>query len=325
MQTETFDDAEDARAVSKADRRLFFVAALGHGSARVLSKFVSAPLERIKVCLQVSSCTRKPDGLRLFRDIVEGQGVRSLWRGSTPHIGGICLGAVVRLSALRTSQMYAMPGGGQQYHGIEAYVRNCTFLYVASAAALTVAYPFDVAYTCLATDVAPPLRFRGISHFVRHSVREHGVTSLYRGYPLCLATAVPFVAVATATHDVLAPRLMQRMGQPPVVGHGTAWATLHLYPWNLLVGAAAGFIAQSTTYPLDTIRRCWEQTCASSRPAGVRRWRSGGWRACARQIYARGGWRAFYAGYAVNALKLGPELLVLCTAYQTMNESGTFV
>mmetsp|Transcript_100226 Transcript_100226/g.283805 ORF Transcript_100226/g.283805 Transcript_100226/m.283805 type:complete len:336 (-) Transcript_100226:72-1079(-) len=331
--------AGDDQALSKSGRGFFMAAVFAHGSARLLSKVASAPLDRLKVCLQVSE--RPRDGgqgpWRLgrasgrFREILRTQGARSLWRGCATHIAGASLGGIARLGLLRTSQMWVMPGIDSQYEGFSAYWRRCSFLYAAGAAALLLAYPFDVAYTCLAADAGSPPHFRGVAHLVRATCREHGVLSLYRGFPLCLGTAVPFVATATAVHDALAPRLLQRMGQAPKVDSrdvqpkDLVWlvregAPAHLYPWNLVVGAASGLAAQAVTYPLDTLRRKWQHTCAAPRveaPATLRE--------CARGVHERGGWRAFYAGFGVNALKLVPELAALCGVYSLLNASGNFL
>ncbi|CAE7214557.1 Slc25a16, partial [Symbiodinium microadriaticum] len=261
-----------------ADRRLFFAALFAHGSARVLSKVASAPIERVKVCLQVGTTPtvasfrepfREQPGARLlqhFRDILHREGYRGLWRGAGTHVTATCLGGVARLSALRTTQMWVMPGGDRHYQGLEGYVRRCSFLFMSGAGALTLVYPLDVAYTCLAADCDSRRRFRGVFHFFREAAREHGVLSLYRGLPLGLLTAFPFLCIATGLHDLLAPWLMKRMGHRPSIDHNPPqpgdlfWlvrtgAPAHLYPWNLVVGAASGLVAQTATYPLDTLRR----------------------------------------------------------------------
>mmetsp|Transcript_143512 Transcript_143512/g.261136 ORF Transcript_143512/g.261136 Transcript_143512/m.261136 type:complete len:337 (+) Transcript_143512:112-1122(+) len=332
--------SDDDRTVAKADRRLFFAAVFAHGGARLLSKVASAPLERVKVCLQVNAFhggTQIPIGAlgkipHSLHNIFFNQGFAALWRGSATHISGIALGAVTRLGVLKTSQMWTMPGGDHQYSGLDSYARRCLFLYLAGCAALLVAYPLDVTYTCLSADMASPRRFRGVVHFVQVTRQEHGILSLYRGLPLCMATAAPFILVATAAHDVLAPRFLRQMGQAPPVDHRTEpgggelfWlakrgAPAHLYPWNLLVGAASGFLAQSVTYPLDTLRRNWQHSCSGTADAMPRSLRE-----CAKQIKERGGWRAFYAGYGVNAAKLVPEFVVLCGVYLKVNSSGSFV
>eukprot|EP00931_Biecheleriopsis_adriatica_P088975 TRINITY_DN63188_c0_g1_i1.p1 TRINITY_DN63188_c0_g1~~TRINITY_DN63188_c0_g1_i1.p1 ORF type:complete len:340 (+),score=46.27 TRINITY_DN63188_c0_g1_i1:75-1094(+) len=323
-----------------ADRRLFFAALFAHGSARVLSKVASAPIERVKVCLQVgvqpaltasgqASHRGKLPGV--FIDIVHQQGYRGLWRGSATHLGATCLGGAARLSALRTTQMWAMPGGDRHYRGFESYLRRCAFLYAAGAGALLAAYPLDVAYTCLSADNTHPRTFRGVWHFLKITRREHGVLSFYRGFHVCLLSALPFVAIATGVHDLLAPLLLKRMGQPPAVDERAAhpgdlfWlvrdgAPVHLYPWNLLVGAAAGLTAQTATYPLDTLRRRLQHSCTSARSQGPKTiW------ACAEQLYKEGGWRAFYRGIGLNVLKLGPEVVVLCGVYFVINASGNFL
>lgn len=335
--------AKDDRDVAKADRRRFFLAATAHAGARVLSKVASAPLERVKIGLQlgvtggslggtsgaggaVSSGLGRPPGAErlgtvgLLRDIAFKQGPLAFWRGSAAHVSGAVLGAAARLSILRTSQMHAMPGGDLQYRGFEAYVRRCAAFYGAGATALLVAYPMDVAYTCLAADMGAPRRFRGAFDFARFAVREHGILSLYRGFPLCLMTALPFVVVSTAAHDLLAPRLMRKLGQAPAVDASAVRVPPHLYPWNILVGATAGFVAQSLTYPLDTIRRRWQSSSAGPRDLAPRSSRE-----CLQQLLAEGGWQALYRGFGVNALKLVPELSVLCFAYHQIHYSGYFV
>eukprot|EP00933_Yihiella_yeosuensis_P030613 TRINITY_DN24235_c0_g1_i2.p1 TRINITY_DN24235_c0_g1~~TRINITY_DN24235_c0_g1_i2.p1 ORF type:complete len:341 (+),score=21.93 TRINITY_DN24235_c0_g1_i2:67-1089(+) len=325
------------------DRRIFFGALFGHGSARVLSKIASAPLERVKVCLQVGvhpvaaaagapleqSALKRIPGY--VRSILLHQGPTGFWRGAGTHVAATCLAGITRLSALRTSQMWTMPGGDHRYIGFDSYIRRCAFLYAAGATALLVAYPLDTTYTCLAADNASPRRFQGVFDFMKHTRKEHGVLSIYRGFPVCLITAIPFVAVATAVHDLLAPRLLKRMGQPPKVDHRAAqpgdlfWlvrdgAPAHLYPWNLIVGGVSGIIAQTATYPLDTLRRRWQHSCAGLRSESPRSFRQ-----CVEQIRARGEIRYLYNGVGMNAAKLFPELVVLSGVYLLINASGWFL
>jgi len=66
--------------------------------------------------------------------------------------------------------------------------------------------------------------------------------ALYKGLGPTLASLAPFVAINFATYDTLKSSFLQPDKRPdPVL--------------SLLLGAAAGLIAQSACYPLDTIRR----------------------------------------------------------------------
>lgn len=242
----------------------------------------------------------------------------------------------MRLGLLRTSQMWFMPGGGQLYSGFQGYLRRCSVLYAGAAAALVVVYPLDVAYTCLAADAAAPRRFRGFIGFVRHAVGKHGARSLYRGFSLCLATAMPFVAISTAVHDALLPSLLQLRSRPAVhsgdhraedAGRANELERLlqerapaQLFPWNLLLGAFSGFVAQSVTYPLDTVRRRWQHSLAGERADAPKSWHE-----CAAALRRADGIRPFYAGFGFNSAKLVPELLVLCCVYRMVANSGSFV
>ncbi|CAJ1333265.1 unnamed protein product [Effrenium voratum] len=338
---------DGATAAADADRRLFFGVLLAHGYARVLSKLASAPLERIKVCRQAGDMwchLRESTGRMLAeprlkptgQDVISSQGYRGLWRGAFTHCTASILGGIARLSALKTTQMWVMPGGNRHYQGFEGYLRRCSFLYVSGAGALMLVYPLDVAYTNLAADTGRQQQFRGAWHFLRETQRTRGILSLYRGLPLCLFTALPYICLATGLHDLLAPWLLKQMGHRPTVDHKSLqpgdlfWlvrnaAPAHLYPWNLVVGAASGFVAQTVTYPLDTLRRRWQFVSA-----GPTLKDSASLTDCAKSMYAAGGIRRFYDGVALNSLKLVPELLalwfaVLSGVYFVINASGNFL
>ncbi|CAL1130994.1 unnamed protein product, partial [Cladocopium goreaui] len=315
--------------LERSDRRLFFAVLFAHGYARVLSKLASAPLERVKVCLQVGLPAGQPGLMATLQSLIRNQGYRGLWRGSATHAAASIFGGFARLSALRTTQMWMMPGGNRHYQGLEGYVRRCSFLYMSGAGAVTLVYPLDAAYTCLAADSTE--RFRGLRHFLSTTRREHGLLSLYRGLPLCLVTALPYICIATGLHDLLAPWLMKQMGNPPsvdqkslqpgdlfwLVRHG---APAHLYPWNLVVGATSGFVAQTACRRKDmpeSLRDC----------PGTR---------FAKRVTSTGGPTSFYRGLTLNSLKLFPELMVtrldwryvspevLSGVYFVINASGNF-
>lgn len=330
------DDSDEA-SIRKVDRRLFFGTMAAHGGALVLCKVASAPLERVKICRQVLPRSVQSSHLVCLRSIAAEQGLAALWRGSTVHIGGISLGVCSRLSVLKTTQMWAMPGtlrDNCQYGTFEAYARRCAYLYAAGATALCVAYPLDVAYTNLASDMGKTPRFRGAWHFFVTARRVHGAGSAFRGLPLALLTAAPFIAVSTATHDVVGARVLRSLGQTdepavakaaqvqPGLSHDRALPVLvGAGPVaNLAVGAFSGFVAQSVTYPLDTLRRRWQHACSGGFDAAPRSYAE-----CLAGIWRQGGWRALYAGYLVNTAKLIPELAVLSAVYLQINSMARFI
>ena len=61
---------------------------------------------------------------------------------------------------------------------------------VAGAGAVTLVYPLDMAYTCLAADHTQHRRFRGVWHVFGAIRREHGFFNLYRGLPLCCLVSI---------------------------------------------------------------------------------------------------------------------------------------
>jgi len=313
----------------KRHRQLFFTSAGAHASALLLSKLASAPLERAKICLQVGSEGRPMHLKRFVREVYRNQGLPALWRGTGAHIGAISIGALVRLSVLRSSTMW-MPVRDIPYSTNEAYLLRCKFLLQSGIFAVAVSYPLDLAYTNLAADVKRKTehrQFKNAFSFFRHVRTEHGSRHLYRGLPLCLVSAVPFVFIATGVHDLLAPSLLpDRLKGLQVDDAQDLYRNLdgfvykpvmHHYPYNLVLGSIAGLTAQAVTYPLDTWRRRWQYTCSqtsSSAPTSLM--------IVSRALWREGGWRAFYAGFGTNVAKLVPELCVLCGVYFAINASG---
>ena len=47
------------------------------------------------------------------QDVISSQGYRGLWRGAFTHCTASILGGIARLSALKTTQMWVMPGGNR--------------------------------------------------------------------------------------------------------------------------------------------------------------------------------------------------------------------
>ena len=79
---------------------------------------------------------------------------------------------------------------------------------------------------------------------------------------------------------------------------------------RLLAGSGSGVIAQSITYPIDTVRRRMQM----DGQLGQRQMYSGAVD-CARQIYRSGGVSIFYRGLAVNAIKTTPGAAIQFVAY----------
>lgn len=66
---------------------------------------------------------------------------------------------------------------------------------------------------------------------------------MYRGLPISTAGIAPFIGIKLASFDILMDRFGPEKGNPKTIYY------------NLLIGAMAGTIAVTFTYPIDLTRR----------------------------------------------------------------------
>ncbi|KAJ1350565.1 hypothetical protein KIN20_006379 [Parelaphostrongylus tenuis] len=81
-----------------------------------------------------------------------------------------------------------------------------------------------------------------LSVFIK-TTREDGLLALYRGVWPTLLGVVPYAGASFFTYETLKLKYMERTGRHSVS------------PWQMLFGAFAGLIGQTSSYPLDIVRR----------------------------------------------------------------------
>ena len=74
-------------------------------------------------------------------------------------------------------------------------------------------------------------------------MREHGVLGLYKGIGISTVGIAPFIGIKLASFDILNEWFGPEKGNPYTVYY------------NLTIGAIAGTIAVTFTYPIDLTRR----------------------------------------------------------------------
>jgi len=74
-------------------------------------------------------------------------------------------------------------------------------------------------------------------------VANRGFLGMYQGLGMSLMGIAPFIGIKMASYDFLMQRFGPKKGDPKTVYY------------NLLLGATAGTIAVTATYPTDLVRR----------------------------------------------------------------------
>mmetsp|Transcript_52957 Transcript_52957/g.103580 ORF Transcript_52957/g.103580 Transcript_52957/m.103580 type:complete len:533 (-) Transcript_52957:154-1752(-) len=202
-----------------SESQLYLFSLLTLGGAGALTRLFVAPLDRLKIIVQVQPSAWRDAGVlgspwTALKYTYKRQRLLSFWWGFGPHMYNVFQTTALRLWAYSSFRPHAFPGGEYAYSGTELYVRTCCCLFAASSSAMALSYPLDVVYTRLASDGgragAGHKRFyRGFFDCAIQSVRREGFWSLYRGFPLSLATAIPFIAVSVACLETLDAAFLQ--------------------------------------------------------------------------------------------------------------------
>jgi len=241
------------------------------GVSGAIVKTGMAPIERVKLLLQTQDSNPKiisgeePRYTGIgdcFRRVQEEQGMKAFWRGNFVN----CLRyAPQQGSALAFNdaikRMLPKFNPKTDYYkdfGVKLFSGGA-----AGGVANVVCYPFDFARTRLASDVGSGKKtFNGITDCIMKTVKQGGITGLYRGSAVTVAGAFVY-----------------RGGQLGLFGQ-----IMDMNPYKQdkgIIGIVAAFtcatVARTITtpfnYPFDTVRR--RMMLDSEKPAAERMYTSG--------------------------------------------------
>merc|ERR1712187_323726 len=241
------------------------------GVSGAVAKTLMAPIERVKILMQTQDSNPKilsgeekrySSLADCFRRVQAEQGFNAFWRGNLVN----CIRyAPQQGSALAFNDAIkkAMP----KYNPKTDYYKDFGVKLFSGGAAGGVAnvvcYPFDFARTRLASDVGSGKKaFNGIIDCIAKTVKQGGITGLYRGSAVTVAGAFVY-----------------RGGQLGLFGQ-----IMDMNPYKQdkgMLGIVAAFtcatVARTITtpfnYPFDTVRR--RMMLDSEKPAAERMYRSG--------------------------------------------------
>jgi solute carrier family 25 (adenine nucleotide translocator) protein 4/5/6/31 len=235
----TSSDATDLMAILRA-----FSAG---GLATVFSKCATAPVERVKLVLQLqnqslmtgpSSSKTYTGMIDCFKSLCAEQGVASLWRGNLAnvvkcfpsHALNLVLRDYYRLMFLRNVDRKKQYG--------RFILGNIASGGFGGMTTLCLTYPLDLARTRLAVD----RNLGGIYRCLRSIVKTEGLAGTYRGFFISLQ----FVAISRAIFFGMFDTIRGSITDDPKQLH---FITVFLLAQTCVI--SSGLIC----YPIDTVRR----------------------------------------------------------------------
>lgn len=270
------------------------------GMAGVVSRTTVAPVDRVKLILQTRFITKgdaQPTSIRAaYADILGKDGVRGLWRGNLTNCFRVFPHAAIQfISYEKYSAMVKEKLGDTLGTGKGARIGQRLIAgSLAGATAATITHPIDVVRIQLTAYSRAEV---GSARDAIAQLSKQGIRNgFYKGYFPTLLSLTPFIAVNFSTFDSL------KTWYYPEPGMETNKAII------LLLGAAAGIVAQSICYPLDTVRRRMQLKDSGYTSIGN----------AFSTILRKEGPGGFYKGMAPNILKVVPNNAIRFTAYTAL-------
>ncbi|KAL6126278.1 hypothetical protein ACLB2K_074329 [Fragaria x ananassa] len=297
------------------------------GVAGGVSRTAVAPLERMKILLQVQN----PHNIK-YSGTVQGlkyiwrtEGFRGLFKGNGTNCARIVPNSAVKFFSYEQASkgilwMYREKTGNE-----DAQLTPLLRLGAGACAgiiAMSATYPLDMVRGRITVQTeASPYQYRGMFHALSTVLREEGPRALYKGWLPSVIGVVPYVGLNFAVYESLKDWLIK--SRP----FGLVQDTDLSVTTRLACGAAAGTVGQTVAYPLDVIRRRMQMvgwSHAASVVAGEGRSKAPleytGMIDAFRKTVRHEGFGALYKGLVPNSVKVVPSIALAFVSYEMVKD-----
>ena len=270
------------------------------GVSAAVSKTIVAPIERVKLLLQVqdASQTIKPENRYngigdCFKRVIAEQGFGSLWRGNMANVIRYFPTQALNFAFKDFYKTIFNPYNPKD-NPVKFFVGNCASGGAAGATSLTVVYPLDFARTRLAADVGGDgaREFNGLVDCLQKIFAKDGPAGLYRGFGISVVGIIAYRASYFGMFDT---------GKAIMFPDAKKASIFAMWAFAQCVTVGAGVLS----YPLDTVRR--RLMMDSGRADKM----YNGTADCFRRILADEGPKAFFKGSLSNVIRGTGGALVL--------------
>jgi len=275
------------------------------GISAAVSKTAVAPIERVKLLLQVQDAMKgsakgdkmvKYTGIGdCFSRVQSEQGTAAFWRGNFANVLRYFPTQALNFSFKDIYKTIFNPYNAKK-EPVKFFIGNCASGGAAGATSLTVVYPLDFARTRLAADVGSgsDREFNGLIDCLKKVAAKDGAAGLYRGFGISVIGIVAYRASYFGCFDT---------GKAMMFADMKAANPFAVFAFAQIVTNLAGVIS----YPLDTVRR--RLMMQSGRTGADIQYT--GTMDCIKKITQQEGGKAFFKGCFSNVLRGTGGALVL--------------
>ncbi|XP_053417287.1 calcium-binding mitochondrial carrier protein SCaMC-2 isoform X2 [Nycticebus coucang] len=267
------------------------------GGAGAVSRTCTAPLDRLKVLMQVhASRSNNMCIVGGFTQMIREGGAKSLWRGNGINVLKIAPESAIKFMAYE--QIKRLVGSDQETLRIHERLMAGS---LAGAIAQSSIYPMEVLKTRMA--LRKTGQYSGMLDCARRILAREGVAAFYKGYVPNMLGIIPYAGIDLAVYETLKNAWLQR------------YAVNSADP-GVFVLLACGTISstcgQLASYPLALVRtRMQAQASIEGAPEVTMS-------SLFRQILRTEGAFGLYRGLAPNFMKVIPAVSISYVVYENL-------
>jgi len=264
------------------------------GVAAAVSKTAVAPIERVKLLLQVQHVSKQIAEKDRYKGIVDcfvripkEQGIGAFWRGNLANVIRYFPTQALNFAFTDTYKQVFLGGVDKKKQFWRYFAGNLASGGAAGATSLCFVYPLDFARTRLAADVGKGTgrEFKGLGDCLTKVFKNDGIGGLYRGFGVSVQGIIIYRAAYFGFFDTAKGMLPDPKNTPLVI----SWMIAQV------VTTVSGIIS----YPFDTVRR--RMMMQSGRPVAERQYKST--IDCWGKLFRAEGTKGFFKGAFSNVLR----------------------
>jgi len=264
-------------AMSKAfDPVAFMKDFLAGGTAAGISKTIVAPIERVKLLLQVQAVSKQLTEAQKYKGIVDcfvripkEQGFMAFWRGNLANVIRYFPTQALNFAFKDKYKQIFLAGVDKKKDFWMFFAGNLASGGAAGATSLCFVYPLDFARTRLAADVGKGAEreFTGLGNCLTSIYKADGALGLYRGFGVSVQGIIIYRAAFFGLYDT---------------AKGVIAPTNIFFSW--MIAQCVTTVSGIVSYPFDTVRRrlmmqsgrkevlytgtldCWKKIAATEGP-----------------------------------------------------------
>lgn len=224
---------------------------LAGGISAAVSKTAVAPIERVKLILQVQAANKQVVAGKEYKGIIDcfvripkEQGFAAFWRGNLANVIRYFPTQALNFAFKDVYKQIFLGGVDQKTQFWRYFFGNLGSGGAAGATSLCFVYPLDYARTRLGADVgkgAADRQYTGLVDCIKKTVKSDGIIGLYRGFNVSVQGIIIYRAAYFGCYDTARGSLPDPKNSPFIV--------------NFAIAQVVTICSGILSYPFDTVRR----------------------------------------------------------------------